>query len=274
MLGATPKQKTFDLPGLNPVVIKGHSRSAKRTGYIVMPYNIVLDAGYAFEKPSNLTLVSHGHHDHIAALYQILKETDNRYVMIPKTIEQDVYEFLNSSFRLDGGLNIFKWSPITIPEYITKINGKKIKISTYNLDHRVETIGFGINEIQEKIKPEFSNLDPKEIKILIQQKIDFKYSVFVPIVLFVSDTSRNALTHLPFSDYRLVIIECTFFHKDDYINAQKKKHIHWNDLEEFVKRNPDTHFILGHFSAKYKNEYLIEMESNIKKMYSNITFWI
>ena len=97
---------------------------------------------------------------------------------------------------------------------------------------------------------------------------------FVPIVLFVSDTSRNALTHLPFSEYRLVIIECTFFHKDDYINAQKKKHIHWNDLEEFVKRNPDTHFILGHFSCLYKNEYLIEMESILKKMYSNITFWI
>ena len=30
MLGTTPEQKTFDLPGLNPVVIKGHSRSAKK----------------------------------------------------------------------------------------------------------------------------------------------------------------------------------------------------------------------------------------------------
>ena len=85
--------------------------------------------------------------------------------MIPKSIESDVHDLLNSSSKLDGGSNIFKWSPITDNEYITKINGKKIKILTYNLDHRVETIGFGVNEIQEKLKPEFSNLNPKEIKI-------------------------------------------------------------------------------------------------------------
>ena len=59
-----------------------------------MPYNIVLDADMLLKSLQTLTLVSHGHHDHIASLYQILKETDNRYVMIPKTIEQDVYYFL------------------------------------------------------------------------------------------------------------------------------------------------------------------------------------
>jgi len=275
MLGVIPKEETFRIPGLNPINIKGHSRSAKRTGYILMPYNIVLDAGYCFEKPSNLTLVSHGHHDHIAGLYQLLRESTDRLVMIPPSIEKEVSNFLNSSFKLDGGTsNTFKWNPIITPNYKTKINGKDIYINTYKLDHRVETIGFGIIEIKKKLREAYKDKSGKELGELIKKKVDVKYEVPVPILLFISDTSNTPLHYLPFDSYKLVIIECTFLLEKDYEDAQIKKHIHWFDLKQYVEINPNTHFILGHFSARYTDDFLKEKEITLKKIYSNITFWI
>ena len=275
MFGIIPREETFYIPGLNPINIIGHSLSAKRTGYLLMPYNIVFDAGYCFTKPCNLTLVSHGHFDHIAAIYQILKDSKSRKVMLPKSIESNMTDLLNSSFRLDSGTSKkFNWIPITDSSYNININGKEILITTYQLDHRVESIGFGVIEIQKKIKSEYNHLSNKMLCELIKKKVDVKYDVQIPIILFISDTSSKILNKLPFDSYKIVIIECTFLLETDYKDSHIKKHIHWLDLENYIKVNSQTKFILGHFSTRYKIDFLKEKEIKLKEIYPNIIFWI
>ena len=154
MFQISNRTETFKLNRLNPINISGYSRSAYRTGYLVQPYGIYLDAGHHPTVPSNLVLLSHGHYDHVASLYPILLEAKKSEVMLPKSIVSHTQQMLNSMNFLDGHRNqaFLNWTPITDSEYITNINSKRIFIEQFKLDHKVESIGFGISEYQNKLK--------------------------------------------------------------------------------------------------------------------------
>ena len=177
---------------------------------------------------------------------------------------------------LDGHRNqaFLNWTPITDSEYITNINSKRIFIEQYKLDHKVESIGFGISEYQNKLKNQSADLSSKEIGKLKKQNVEITENVKVPILLFISDTSSRILRTLPFNEYQLVIIECTFIEEEHYQESVNRKHIHWLDLKPYIELNPNTKFILGHFSCRYKDEYLIETEQKLKENTPNIIFWI
>ena len=274
MFQINSKEETFKLDRLNPIRLTGFSRSAYRTGFIIHPYNIYLDAGLHPTVKSNLILVSHTHYDHIASLYPILLESKTKDVMIPSSSKDNISEMLNIMSKLNCGKTIFNWNPIMTHNFDTKIIGKNIYIEIYKLDHRIDTNGYGIYEKQNKLKDEFKQLSSSEISILKKNKTEICERIFVPIIMFINDTGNKVLSKLPFCVFKLVIIECTFIEDNHYQESLKRKHLHWNDLKHYIKINNNTTFILTHFSSRYKNEYLIDKEFNLQKEYPNIKFWI
>ena len=269
------KEQKFSLDKLSPITISGFSRSALRTGFLLKPYNIYLDAGIHPSKESNLVLLSHSHYDHIACIYPILLESKNTNVMLPANTVDDLSKLLNTLSSLNSGKkSSFKWNPITDSNYTCIINSKRIFIETHRLTHSVDSIGFGINEIKNSLKSEFKDLSSKEIAILKKNGIEITEKIVVPILLFISDTSSAVLPNLPFYNYKLIIIECTFIEDEHYQEAINRKHIHWNDLKTYISKYSNSQFILTHFSSRYKDEYLIEKEIELKEEYPNIIFWI
>ena len=113
-----------------------------------------------------------------------------------------------------------------------------------------------------------------ELVELKKSGVEITENYFVQLILFISDTGKNGIIDLPFEKYPLIIIECTFLEDEHYEEAVSRKHLHWKDLEPIVKANPTNTFILGHFSCRYKDDFLIEFEQAIKINYSNIIFWI
>ena len=75
----------------------------------------------------------------------------------------------------------------------------------------------------------------------------------IPILLFISDTGKSILGTLPFNNYPIVIIECTFLEEEHYEEAEKRKHLHWKDLYPIIQTNPETTFILGHLVVYMMN---------------------
>lgn len=270
------KEETFEIPKLDKITIKGSSRSAYRTGYLIQPYNIYLDAGHPSPVPPSMVLLSHGHHDHVASLYSILINSDKTVpVLIPSCLETNIQEMLNAFYTMNNGKKSIydKWTPVKTKSYTTIINSKNISIDVFNLDHRVRTHGYGIKQIHKRLKEDYIGKSGKELAEL-KKTTDITFEIKIPMLLFISDTGKKVLPNLPFSEYPLVIIECTFFEEEHYEESISRKHLHWKDLEPFVKANPETKFILGHFSCRYKNEYLEEKEAELKLIYSNIIFWI
>jgi len=276
MYNLTVKKEKFTIKGFGEINISGASRSAKRTGYLIEPFGIYCDAGIPSDIKPNIVLLSHGHYDHVASLYSILSESDKcTPIMMSSSLNISIKKMLDNFKSLDtaGSKTQFKnYIPINNEEYDFYIK-KKIKIKTYELDHSVPSIAFSIILVTKKLKIKFQNKTGKELGLIKKQhNIYDEYPI--NMILFVSDTGKSILPTLPFSNHKIIIIECTFIDNEHYDDSIRKKHLHWKDLEPIINEYKDTQFILGHFSVRYKDSYLIEKESELKINYPNIIFWI
>lgn len=259
--------------------IKGYSRGAYKTGYVIKPYNIYLDAGLQPVEPANLILLSHCHYDHISSLYIILKEAKQPTMVVSKKSIPRIQLMLESISNVTKGKKIFPgWTPIGVENgectsFIFKCNNTNIKIYTFPLTHSVECVGYKIYELRNKLKPEYSDLSGKELATL-RKTTDIHFQQELPILMFVSDTDYKCLPTLNFNEFNVIIIECTFIEPEHLSEAINRKHIHWSQLEPYIIDNASTIFILGHFSCRYKDDYLKKKEVEFKKQHQNIIFWI
>ena len=85
------------------------------------------------------------------------------------------------------------------------------------------------------MKEEFKNLSGKEIGELRKKGENIYFEQQYPFFLFLGDTSKEILKDESLKKYRTIMIECTFIYDEDLPQAEKTFHIHWKNLEDFIK---------------------------------------
>lgn len=272
----TSWQKLLDI---NDYQLIGYSRGSFKTGLMINPLKIFLDAGVVSQYEPNLVLITHGHCDHVGELYNILIGNSRKFkvpiVSTPNLIKL-IGNFLNANMSLNRGHNdkYTKWEPIGITDkHRFNIQGKHIEIKSYLMDHKVESIGFGISEIRQKLKPEFSDKSHEEL-IEIKKVYKITEEKEIPLFLFCGDTGNSVLEHLPFDKYPVVIIESTFLHKEHIEEACDKKHLHILDLEPYFSKYQATKFVLIHFSCRYEVSELKNYQKEYETKYQNVKFFV
>ena len=262
------------------ITLTGFSRGALRTGFIIYPYKIFLDSGIPFQVEPSLILITHGHQDHVDAIYSNLMNNEKKKIEViaSKNLIWLLQDHLNSCKSVNvGKKSIFNnWTPLCISPLIKNhdiiINNNKILIEAYYLEHEVESLGYGVSEIRNKLLEIYKDKTKKEL-IEIKKVYKLTEEKKIPILFFCGDTNNTILSTLPFNDFPIFIIEATFL-DDKHINdAYEKKHMHINDLKPYFINYPKTKFILIHFSLKYKIEE-IKAYQKIFSIYENVIFWI
>jgi ribonuclease BN (tRNA processing enzyme) len=256
----------------------GYSRGAFGTGLMCNPLKIFLDAGMRSQYEPNLILVTHGHSDHICEIYNILVGNCKSTVVpiiTPPNITGMITTHINSHNSLSRGFpsKYTKSEIIGLKEsHRLMIQGKLIEVEPFKMDHGVDTLGFGIIEIREKLKTEFIGREKELGELKKTMKITEEKPV--PIFLFCGDTGNSILHTLPFEKYPIVIIESTFFAPEHVDEAKDRKHLHITDLEPYFIKNNNTHFILIHFSNRYEMSVLKNYQEIYEKKYNNIKFFL
>lgn len=270
--------------------IIGYSRSANKTGFFIPSLNIVLDGGINFDGEINLILITHGHTDHINQIYRLIKNNNKSPTIItPERLTIHMQRLLDA-FRSVTRARTCSVNHVAImgmnseSVYTYQRKGKEIwKIHCYQMDHSVPCNSYGIHLVSNKLKDEYKQIidqfnNKKEITKFItdlkKQKIAIHQQIETPYLFFGGDTSKKSLPSIPFGKYPYVMIECTFFDEQDYPLSIEKKHLHWKDLEDYVKLYINTQFILIHFSCKYKMNQLKNYEEKIHSDgLTNVTFF-
>lgn len=157
-----------------------------------------------------------------------------------------------------------------------KLNNNEYSIEIFEMDHSIPTVGYGFNVIKNKLKSEYVGLKGSEIAKL-RKTTEVTNKVVTPQFAYVCDTSIKVFELNPnLCKYHYVIIECTFLFEEHLQNTNNTKHIHWTELKPHIMSNPDTTFILIHFSMQYNDNQIKKFFEDIdtNEAIDNIIVWI
>ncbi len=264
-----------------PYTLIGYSQAARNTGFYIPELRIALDCGVPSSHSPEHVFITHGHLDHCGCLPNTIIDTGlvRPDIYVPKYCEQQIRNYIhhtfvmtkntenpriNNKYKLIGG----------IPN--ERIN-TTIKKMPYVIDiiksfHTVPCISYGFSEIRTKLKSEYSNCTQKEIEEIKFAGNEVSYSVEFPQFCFVGDTDERVFSNSILEKYPTIIIECTFLYEEHLKHAKKDMHMHWKNMESYIKNHSNQTFVLMHFSSRYTDEEIIEFFKDKKP--DNVVIWI
>ena len=260
--------------------LSGFSIAAFRTNFYIPELDIMFDAGIPANVCPKDIFISHGHADHIAnlPLHLFTAKENGQTVNIycPASIARNLEQYIKSlsycagakpcGYRLvplDESINHFKIIRGIRQEYI---------VDTFKCHHTVPCLGYGISEVRKRLKEEYKGKAGSELALAKKQGIQIEEYYQTPLIVFLGDTTPRVFLENPdIFRYPYIITECTFL--DDKDEADKKKHTCWIDLEPIIRSNPETIFILTHFSQTYTEREITEYFQKNTDL-PNIYLWI
>lgn len=243
--------------------ITGESTAGMRTSFYVNELKILLDAGHQCYNKVQDIFITHTHADHIASLPLIILENVSEKVVTRIYCPKESEVILS---RLIDSFLVCNYNSTFIPKnyYIVigvevgtkfrlELNNNLVVVEVFKSEHRVPTVSYGFSEIKRKLKDEYNGLSSQEIVKLKKDKVEITREVEFKKFVFCGDTTDRIFNNEDILSYPEIIIECTYFEKNDLVMANKKKHMHWLNLKRIVESNPDVKFNLIHISAKHRD---------------------
>lgn len=280
--------KSWIIPGTD-LEIEGFSRSAYRTGFYIKAWHVLLDAGPQHFSRPNIVFITHTHGDHIAELpFSMIAPAGDaklKPAMIygPAEAQTFIEEYIDKLFTTNSMTpqlprheidNFYQYKGVLATNvFEIIINKEPIRVEVFSCDHRVPTVSYGFSICRQKLKQEYVGLQGKEIANLRKQGIEVTELQIAKKFAYVCDTSIRVFEMNPtLLQYPVIFIECTFLTDDDAEMAADKTHIHWKELESYVLANPETIFMLFHFSQRYKDAEIVEIFK--QKNLENVHIWV
>ncbi len=251
------------------LTIEGYSRAAVQSYWRVPELKLGFDLGaHPWDFMGVPTwMLSHTHLDHVAALplyvsRRRLMKMEPPRVILPERSIPDIERMLRSFERLDRG---------RLPcELIGVVDGDEVELSrelvvrAVRTTHTINSLGYMVFERRKKLKPEFADLTPDQIRDIRLSGQEVSEERRLPLVGYTGDTTPAGLDENPeFYEMKILITEMTFVdpeHQKHLIH--KHGHMHLDDFVERQDRFQNELIIAGHLSTRYTTQ---QVKRHVKK---------
>jgi len=288
MLYAVWNRFTWRING--SLTLKGHSRAAEKTCFVVPELGLFLDGALQCHLPPRVMCITHCHSDHSTAIPMILTGiTTVPNIYVPResfglfdNYLQCHYQLAKGSahaeskrYKLHGKLPGDVWRET--------IKGREYEFRAIKCYHSVPTIGYGLSAVKNKMRadlvPKIASMKPHEIGRMRREIEEIGGSMteecLEPILTFLCDTTPQVFEDPAIFTYPTIIVECTNLYDEHEHYAVANKHICWTQIRDIVIEHPDNLFVLIHFSMRYSWEEIDEFFEKETQEHgiSNIYIW-
>ena len=277
------------------IKLEGHSRAASATMIFCPELNSYLDCGLPADisKKGSSFFITHCHLDHYGGIHKVLiqAEQSEPNIITHGVILKQLHQFIMSSMSLtksDKNPKIMNYIKMIGTNYYDKIpmilNKKECIVEIIECFHSAPCNGYGFSEYRMRLRKDIveRKFTPEQISKLVEDGEIVNEKVLIPLFCFLGDTdhrvfedakdiNKRTLKHYkkgmpeprlrpeipnPVFNYPVIIVECTYIDPDHERDAKNDKHMHWKNLKPIVLAHPEIHFVLIHFSARYRSDYI------------------
>lgn len=261
--------------------ISGYSTALFSTWYFIEELDLLFDCGDGcvaalLQKGGKVKhiFISHADRDHLSGLLhfsQLNNRTDFPKLFFPA--DSGSFPALNEfSSKFDPHIEKRIWSGIRSKEEIyirkdivvTAVRNSHVEA----MDNIHKSLGYLVERVRRKLRPEFLNLSGKEIADLRKTRTEeeLTYEVRDKLIAYSGDTPPENEDF--WNNTEVLIHEATFLDRSsDDDDPRQNKHSILEDVIKMVSRIKINKLILGHFSVRYSNEEIISRVNTLISQY-------
>jgi ribonuclease Z len=136
------------------------------------------------------------------------------------------------------------------PEQTHEIKNN-VHLRGFHTEHTCPSMGYSIVEKRSKLREEYLGLPQDKLRELKERGVEITRQLEIPLVAYLGDTSPGG--HLLREDVRkaqVVVCECTFFEPDHKGRAKIGKHMHVDDIVEWLGVLECEALVITHVSRR------------------------
>ncbi len=249
------------------LTISGVSLGGVYTSLFVPELGALFDLGIPARSSAgaDFIFISHGHADHLGALFShlgIRALTGKRSpptVYLPGEIKEEVEESLRAMTRIQRYDLSIRAVPMS-PGDCAPMRGD-IEVRAIRTHHGVPSLGYSLVRKIKKLRAEFLGLPGPEIAARKRAGEDLFRVEERTEISYCTDTLIQVLDNNPsLYQSKVLVLECTFLDERKSLEASRAGcHIHLDEILERAELFQNESLVLMHFSQLYKPKEVVEI---------------
>lgn len=251
-----PRETSLGFLYLPPFRVQGVSIAGEVTCVHVPELDVCFDMGACPRAvlPASYVALSHGHMDHVGGLAYYCSQRrfqgmGTGKIVCDKRIAPAVEGMLKGFHDLEQQETPFEIIAIEHDQQVKIKNNTSLR--GFHTEHTSPSMGYCVIEHRTKLKPEYAELPQEKLKELKDRGEEITRNLEIPLIAYLGDTMAGP--HLVREDVRkakVIITECTFFEPGHRSRAKIGKHLHAEDIAEWLRVAECEAMVLIHVSRR------------------------
>jgi ribonuclease Z len=251
-----PREGPLGFLYLPPFRVQGVSVAGETTVVQVPELDVCFDMGEC-PRPtlaSKWLAISHGHMDHVGTLAYWCSQRNFQgmgpgKIVCDARIERAVRRMMDGFVELEQQTTPFEVFPLA-PEGEITIKPNTI-LRGFETEHTCPSFGYVVIEKRSKLKAEYVDQPQERLRELKAQGVEITRMLDIPLVAYLGDTAPGpCLIRQDVRTAQIVVCECTFVEPDHKSRAKIGKHLHLDDVVEWLGVLEAQHVVLTHVSRR------------------------
>jgi ribonuclease Z len=249
------------------LTIRGVSLGGVYTSLFVPELDALFDLGIPARSAAaaNFIFISHGHVDHVGALFSHLGiraltgKSSAPTLYLPSEILEEVEESLRVMTKIQRYDLKIQAVPMN-PGDVAPMRGD-IEVRAIRTHHGVPSLGYSLVRKIKKLRDEFLGLPGQDIAERKRRGEDLFRIEERTEISYCTDTLIQVLDNNPgLYESRVLVLECTFLDERKSLEASRAGcHIHLDEILERADKFQNESLVLMHFSQLYKPDEVREI---------------